>query len=159
MFLDAKKDVGQAHLMQALLHEIRWWQMKGWEKAKQGNQWGWIKRPNRETHSSFLLVGTGQLPTNIHGRETVCGGQQGQREGFCGSVWPVFISRGRSGFAEKVGALEGGGLPSPATSPGNSAGTCAVGQDGGLLLVAAPERSHKGQTLVAGRAEQPCWRL
>ena len=38
--------------------------LRAWEKAKWGNLWDWIKRHNRETHTSFTLVGTGEL-TNI----------------------------------------------------------------------------------------------
>lgn len=33
--------------------------LKGWEKAKWGDLWGWIKRRNRVTHTSVTLVGTG----------------------------------------------------------------------------------------------------
>lgn len=51
--------------------------LRGWEKAKWGSLWDWIKRQDRETHTSFTLVRTGELMMNVSGTQRWCA------EGFC----------------------------------------------------------------------------
>ena len=55
--------------------------LRGRERAKQGKLWHWIK--TRETHTSFTLVGTGQLIVNIEHTEITCS-EQDSNERFCG---------------------------------------------------------------------------
>ena len=40
--------------------------LRGQEKAKRGNLWGWIKKQNGETHASCTLVGAGWLTFTAH---------------------------------------------------------------------------------------------